>query len=62
MEEISLIPAWEVAGGNKEVILVGLRRPAAVGFPMAKNVFQLPPADFRTFIPLFLLKETSIKI
>lgn len=55
--EICHKPAWEVVGWNREVIRVGLRLPAAPGFPMAKNVFQLPPADFRTFMPLFLLKE-----
>lgn len=34
---------------------MGLRRPDPAGLPIAKNVFQLPPAAFRTFGPLFLL-------
>lgn len=35
---------------------MGLRRPAPMGFPMAKKVFQLPPPAFPLFISLFLLR------
>lgn len=56
----SSLPACEVEGWKSEVIRLGLRRPEPAGFPIAKNVFQLPPAAFRTFGPLFLLGTKKI--